>query len=164
MSVDQLNSRCASSAVLPATAKGVMTLLKAYKIPIEGKRVLVVGKSMLVGRPVAMLLLHEGATVTIAHSKTGDLAKVCRESDIIVVAVGKVNLITKDCVRPGQVIVDVGINSLGESRITGDVAFDEVSQIVHAISPVPGGAGPMTITSLFENLVRTAELKRPKKK
>ncbi len=161
------------SGAIPATAKGALSLLKHYKIEIEGKRALVIGKSMLVGRPAAMLLLHEGATVTIAHSKTKDLPKLCRDQDIIVVAVGKIGLITKECVKPGQTIVDVGINALegkalpeegAKQRIAGDVDFNEVSKIVAAISPVPGGAGPMTITSLFENLVRTAELKRPKKK
>lgn len=161
-----------TSGLTPATAKGALSLLKAYNVPIEGRRALVIGKSMLVGRPVAMLLLHEGATVTIAHSKTKDLPKVCRENDIIIVAVGRAGLITKECVKAGHVIVDVGINAVEgktlpeegvRQRIVGDVAFDEVSKTVDAISPVPGGVGPMTITSLFENLVKAATLKRPKR-
>ncbi|MES2408834.1 MAG: bifunctional 5,10-methylenetetrahydrofolate dehydrogenase/5,10-methenyltetrahydrofolate cyclohydrolase, partial [Patescibacteria group bacterium] len=154
------------SGILPATAKGVVTLLKYYGIEIEGKKVLVIGKSMLVGKPVAMLLLREGATITIAHSKTKDLKAAVKESDIVVVAVGKIGLITRDMVREGQVIVDVGINSIIDSsqaleesptrKLIGDVAFDEVKDIVYAISPVPGGAGPMTIASLFENLVEVS--------
>lgn len=152
------------TGLTPATPKGVISLLKHYGIELSGRRVIVIGKSLLVGRPVAMLLLHENATVTIAHSKTAELPKLCRDHDIIIVAVGRVGLITKDCVKKGQTVVDVGINSMGGSRITGDVAFDEVSKIVNAVSPVPGGVGPMTVASIFENLVRTAELKRPSKK
>jgi methylenetetrahydrofolate dehydrogenase (NADP+)/methenyltetrahydrofolate cyclohydrolase len=112
-----------------------------------------------------MLLLHENATVTIAHSKTVDLPKLCREHDIIVVAVGRAGLITRKCVRAGQTIVDVGTNAVtgskeleegGKKKLVGDVAFDEVSKIVSAISPVPGGVGPMTVATLFENLVKTS--------
>jgi len=157
------------SGVTPATPKGVISLLKEYGIEIFGKRALVVGKSLLVGRPAAMLLLREHATVTIAHSKTENLPALCREQDIIVVAVGRAGLITKDCVKKGQVIVDVGTNSIngektleegGKRKLVGDVAFDEVSKIVYAISPVPGGVGPMTVASLFENLVKVSAFKR----
>ncbi len=153
------------SGVTPATPKGVISLLKHYNIQIEGKRALVIGKSMLVGKPVSMLLLREGATVTIAHSKTENLKDVVKESDIVVVAVGKAGLITKEMVREGQVIVDVGTNSVegpktleevSTRKLVGDVAFDEVKDIVYAISPVPGGAGPMTVASLFENLVEVS--------
>lgn len=152
------------TGIVPATPKGVISLLKHYAIKLEGKRVIVIGKSMLVGRPVAMLLLHDNATVTIAHSRTADLPKICKDHDIIIVAVGRAGLVTREFVKKGQTVVDVGINSMGGSRITGDVEFDKVSKIVGAISPVPGGVGPMTVASLFENLVRTVELKRPKKR
>ncbi len=161
-----------TAGMTPATPKGVISLLKYYGVEMEGKRALVVGKSMLVGRPAAMLLLHEGATVTIAHSKTRDLPKLCREQDIIVSAAGRAGLITRECAKAGQTIVDVGTNAVtgpkeleegGKRRLVGDVAFAEVSEIVSAISPVPGGVGPMTVASIFENLVRTAEFKRLKK-
>ncbi|MES2223832.1 MAG: bifunctional 5,10-methylenetetrahydrofolate dehydrogenase/5,10-methenyltetrahydrofolate cyclohydrolase [Patescibacteria group bacterium] len=152
------------SGVTPATPKGVISLLKHYGIQIQGKRAVVVGKSMLVGKPVSMLLLREGATVTIAHSKTENLKDVVKENDIVVVAVGRAGLITKEMVREGQVIIDVGTNSVeGKTleeiptrKLVGDVAFDEVKDIVYAISPVPGGAGPMTVASLFENLVEVS--------
>lgn len=153
------------SGMTPATPKGVMSLLKHYGIQIEGKRALVIGKSLLVGKPLAMLLLREGGTVTIAHSKTENLGDIVRENDIVAVAVGKAGLITKDMVRPGQTIVDVGTNSiLGPKtleevetrKLVGDVDFNEVKEIVHAISPVPGGVGPMTVASLFENLVKVS--------
>lgn len=150
------------TGILPATPKGVMALLRNYDIEIEGKKALVIGKSLLVGRPVAMLLLHSNATVTIAHSKTKNLPELIKENDIIVVAVGKAGLITKDCVREGQVIVDVGTNAVeGQKtleetptrKLVGDVDFPEVSKMVAALSPVPGGVGPMTVASLFSNLV-----------
>lgn len=149
--------------LLPATAKGVMSLLDFYKIPLEGKRALVIGRSLLVGKPVAMLLLKRNATVTIAHSKTKNLKTLFKEHDIVVVAVGKAHLITKEHVKSGQVIVDVGTNAVkgaktleeigGKRKLVGDVKFDDVSKIVKAISPVPGGVGPMTVASIFQNLV-----------
>ncbi|HYC34490.1 MAG TPA: bifunctional 5,10-methylenetetrahydrofolate dehydrogenase/5,10-methenyltetrahydrofolate cyclohydrolase, partial [Candidatus Paceibacterota bacterium] len=144
---------------IPATAKGVMTMLKSYKISLEGKRALVIGRSMLVGRPVALLLLNENATVTIAHSKTKNLKKLCLESDIIVAAVGSPKMIKKGFFKKGQVIVDVGINAVGNPKeggsrkLVGDVDFNEAMKVVSYISPVPGGAGPMTVVSLFENLL-----------
>jgi methylenetetrahydrofolate dehydrogenase (NADP+) / methenyltetrahydrofolate cyclohydrolase len=150
------------SGIIPATPKGVMSLLREYKIALEGKRVLVIGRSLLVGRPMAMLLLKDNATVTIAHSKTQKLKDLINESDIVVVAVGRAGLITKDMVKEGQVIVDVGTNSVAGPKtleeveirkLVGDVDFEEVSKIVHALSPVPGGVGPMTVASLFQNLV-----------
>lgn len=152
------------TGIVPATPKGVMSLLREYKIPLEGKRAVVVGRSLLVGRPMAMLLLKENATVTIAHSKTQNLKEIVKQSDIVIVAVGCAGLITKDFVREGQVIVDVGTNSVvGKTleevetrKLVGDVAFDEVKDIVYALSPVPGGVGPMTVASLFENLVEVS--------
>lgn len=152
------------TGIIPATPKGVMSLLREYKIPLEGKRAIVVGRSLLVGRPMAMLLLKENATVTIAHSKTQNLKDLVKESDIVIVAVGYAGLVTKDFAREGQVIVDVGTNSVvGKTleevetkKLVGDVVFDDVKDIVSAISPVPGGVGPMTVASLFENLVEVA--------
>lgn len=152
------------TGIVPATPKGVMSLLREYRIPLEGKRVVVVGRSLLVGRPMAMLLLKENATVTIAHSKTQNLKDTVRGCDIVIVAVGHAGLITNDFVREGQVIVDVGTNSVvGKTleevetrKLVGDVVFEEVKNIVAAISPVPGGVGPMTVASLFENLVEVS--------
>lgn len=158
------------SAFVPATAKGIITILQYYKIPIRGKKAAVVGRSKLVGAPVALLLKNLGATVEVGHSQTPDLTKVTKPADIIVVAVGSQNLITKNHVSPGQTVIDVGINVLDSAskarlwktekpgfneprKLTGDVNFDEVSEIVDAISPVPGGVGPMTVASLFENLL-----------
>lgn len=149
-------------AIIPATAKGVISILNFYKIKVGGKKTAVVGRSKLVGTPVAALLRNMGASVEIGHSKTEDLTKVTKGADIIVVAVGKPNLITKDHVSPGQVIIDVGINIVNpdepstinhQHSLVGDVNFEEVSPIVSAITPVPGGIGPMTVASLFENLL-----------
>ncbi|MEX0930637.1 MAG: bifunctional 5,10-methylenetetrahydrofolate dehydrogenase/5,10-methenyltetrahydrofolate cyclohydrolase [Candidatus Paceibacterota bacterium] len=150
------------SGFIPATAKGISSLLDAYNIDVGGKLVTVVGRSMLVGKPTALLMLARDATVTIAHRKTADLAAATRGADILIVAAGKPGLIGKDHVREGQVVVDVGINlATGESldeeipgkKFVGDVDFDAVEGVVSAISPVPGGVGPMTVLSLFENCV-----------
>jgi len=152
------------SGIIPATPKGVMSLLREYKVSLEGKRVAVVGRSLLVGRPMAMLLLKENATVTIAHSKTLNLKDIIKESDIVVVAVGKAGIVTKEMVKEGQIIVDVGTNSVvGKTleevearKLVGDVVFDDVKDVVSMISPVPGGVGPMTVASLFENLAEVS--------
>ncbi len=153
--------------LLPATAKGVLTLLKKNKIQLEGKRALVIGRSLLVGKPVAMLLIRENATVTIAHRKTKNLKELCKESDIIIAAAGKAGLIGKDSLKKGQVVVDVGTNAVkgpktieevAKTKMVGDVNFEEAKKIVAAISPVPGGVGPMTVVSLFENLVEAYNL------
>jgi 5,10-methylene-tetrahydrofolate dehydrogenase/methenyl tetrahydrofolate cyclohydrolase len=151
---------------VPATTKGVLALLKQYQIELKGKKVLMIGRSMLVGKPTAIALLNEHATVTIAHSKTADLKKETLAADIIIVAIGKARYIGADYVRAGQVIVDVGINLdsvglkeeiSGKRKLVGDVDFDAVKDIVDAISPVPGGVGAMTVASLFENLVEAWE-------
>ncbi|MEK7581619.1 MAG: bifunctional 5,10-methylenetetrahydrofolate dehydrogenase/5,10-methenyltetrahydrofolate cyclohydrolase [Patescibacteria group bacterium] len=163
------------NAIIPATAKGVISILNFYKIKVSGKKATVVGRSKLVGAPVATLLKNLGATVEIGHSKTPDLTAVTKPADIIVVAVGKPNLISKEHVSKGQAIVDVGINVVerqqetsdkrqegkenkrpmanGKRLLVGDVNFSEVQPIVSAITPVPGGIGPMTVASLFENLL-----------
>lgn len=142
--------------IVPATAKGVVTLLKEHDVPMKGKHVVIVGRSLLVGKSAGLLFLNNDATVTICHRYTEDLKPYTTTADILVVAVGKPNLITRDHVKEGQVIVDVGITALGDGdkKITGDVDFEEVKDIVSAISPVPGGVGPMTVLSLFENLLR----------
>jgi methylenetetrahydrofolate dehydrogenase (NADP+)/methenyltetrahydrofolate cyclohydrolase len=135
---------------VPATPYGIIELLVKNHVEIAGKRAVVVGRSNIVGKPVAMLLLDRDATVTIAHSKTKNLAEVTREADILVVAVGRANLITADMVRPGAVVVDVGINR-DDGKLCGDVDFEKVKDIANYISPVPGGVGPMTIAMLLVN-------------
>lgn len=143
-------------AIVPATAKGVIEILNFYNIEVKNKKATVIGRSKLVGAPVAFLLKNMGAAVEVGHSKTPDIKTVTKPANIIIVAVGKPNLITKDHVSPGQTIIDVGINVEeidGQRKLKGDVNFDEVSEIVGAITPVPGGVGPMTVASLFENLL-----------
>ena len=138
--------------IVPCTPKGIMTLLDEYHVDLAGKNAVVIGRSMLVGKPIALLLLQRNATVTIAHSKTKNLKELCLNSDIIVAAVGKPKMITADMVKEGAVIIDVGINRL-QDTIVGDVDFYNVSKIAYRITPVPGGVGPMTIASLLQNVV-----------
>lgn len=139
------------------TPAGVMRLLQRYNIALEGKQAVVIGRSILVGKPVALMLLEQNATVILAHSRTQDLVAVCRQADIIVAAVGKPQMITREMVKPGAVVVDVGINRIttseGKSRLVGDVAFTEVSKVASYITPVPGGIGPMTVAMLLSNTV-----------
>ena len=141
------------------TPAGVMRLLKEYNIPLVGKKAVVVGRSILVGKPVALMLLEQNATVIMAHSRTQDLAQVCRQADILVAAVGKPEMITRDMVKEGAVVIDVGINRVevegGKSKLVGDVAFDEVAPIASYITPVPGGIGPMTVAMLLSNTVQS---------
>lgn len=137
---------------IPATTKGIISLLDFYKIPIEGKKVVIVGRSLIVGRPTALAFLNRNATVTICHSKTKKLKTEVKSADIVIVAIGEPNFIKKSFVKPGQIIIDVGITKLGD-RLLGDVDFKSVSRIVRAITPVPGGVGPMTVVSLFDNLL-----------
>jgi methylenetetrahydrofolate dehydrogenase (NADP+)/methenyltetrahydrofolate cyclohydrolase len=139
--------------VVPATAKGILTMLKDSKIEVASKHVVIVGRSVLVGRSLSQLLLNQDATVTVCHSKTKDLALITKSADIIITATGFPKLITQEHVSKGQVVIDVGITSTGE-LLEGDVDFEEVSKIVSHISPVPGGVGPMTVLSLFENLIK----------
>ncbi len=140
------------------TPGGVMRLLAEYQLEIKGKHAVVVGRSILVGKPLALMLLAADATVTIAHSRTPDIAAVCREADILVAAVGRTQMITAAMVKPGGVVIDVGINriedpSTGKSRLVGDVDFDGVKDVASWITPVPGGVGAMTVTMLLENTV-----------
>ena len=137
-------------ALRPCTPSGVMELLAAYDIPVTGANAVVVGRSDIVGKPVALLLLHQSATVTIAHSRTRDLPGVCRGADILVAAVGRARMITGDMVKPGATVIDVGINRTDDG-IVGDVDFASASEVAGAITPVPGGVGPMTIACLIRN-------------
>ncbi len=141
---------CGKEGFVPATPKGIITLLDEYDIDITGKHAVVIGRSNIVGKPMSMLLLNKNATVTIAHSKTTDLDKITKQADILVVAIGKAKYITKEMVKPGAIVIDVGINRM-ENHIHGDVDFEEVSQIASYITPVPGGVGPLTIVTLLEN-------------
>lgn len=140
--------------VLPCTPKGIIKLLHFVGVDIAGKEAVVVGRSNIVGQPVAKLLLDANATVTVAHSKTKNLAQITRRADILVVAVGRERFVTADMVRPGAVVIDVGVNRDSRNgKLCGDVDFDEVQHVAAAITPVPGGVGPMTITCLMENTV-----------
>ncbi len=136
---------------LPCTPAGVMELIDATGIEVSGKKCVVIGRSNIVGKPMAMLLLHRSGTVTICHSRTKDLPSVTREADILVAAVGKANFVTADMVKEGAVVIDVGINRLDNGKLSGDVDFDAVAPKASWITPVPGGAGPMTIAMLMQN-------------
>jgi methylenetetrahydrofolate dehydrogenase (NADP+)/methenyltetrahydrofolate cyclohydrolase len=137
-----------------ATPAGIMEILRAYEIPLLGARAVVVGRSNIVGKPMALLLLGEHATVTVCHSRTRDLAAVVREADVVVAAVGRAGMVTRDMVKEGAAVVDVGINRV-EGKVVGDVAED-VGEVAGFLTPVPGGVGPMTIASLLRNTVRAA--------
>ena len=146
---------------LPCTPAGVMELLHRTGINVEGKECVVIGRSNIVGKPMAMLLLHENATVTICHSRTRDLADVCRRADVLVAAVGKAGFVTPDMVKEGAVVIDVGMNRNAEGKLCGDVdpAVDEVAGY---LTPVPGGVGPMTIAMLLKNTVTSAKRRAAK--
>jgi methylenetetrahydrofolate dehydrogenase (NADP+)/methenyltetrahydrofolate cyclohydrolase len=144
-------------APLPCTPAGVMELLHASGIEPAGKRAVVIGRSNIVGKPMAALLLQAHATVTICHSRTADLAAVCHEADILVAAVGRARLVTPDYVKPGAAVIDVGMNRV-DGVLCGDVDFDAVRAVAGHITPVPGGVGPMTIAMLLDNTLRAAQL------
>ena len=144
---------------LPCTPAGVMELLKFYNIEIEGKECVVVGRSNIVGKPMAMLLLSKNGTVTICHSRTKNIKDVTANADILVVAIGKPRFVGEDMVKDGAVVIDVGINRTDEGKLVGDVDFDAVSKKASFITPVPGGVGPMTITMLLKNTLTAAKLK-----
>ena len=141
---------------LPCTPAGVMALLERSGIEISGKECVVVGRSNIVGKPQAMLLLHANGTVTVCHSRTKNLAEVCRRADILVAAIGKADFFTADMVKEGAVVIDVGMNRRADGKLTGDVDFDSVSPKASYITPVPGGVGPMTITMLMQNTLTAA--------
>lgn len=140
---------------VPCTPLGVVKLLEAYKIPIEGRHAVIIGRSNIVGKPMAMLLLSKNATVTICHSKTQNLAALTSQADILVAAVGKANFVTADMVKPGAVVVDVGINRV-DGKLVGDVDAQSVSEIASYLTPVPGGVGQMTIAMLLANTLQAA--------
>lgn len=142
---------------LPCTPAGVMELLKEYNINAEGKQCVVVGRSNIVGKPMAMLLLHKNGTVTICHSRTNNLSEICKSADILVAAVGKANFITADMVKDGAVVIDVGMNRNEEGKVCGDVSNDVMEKASY-MTPVPGGVGPMTITMLMKNTIKAAKL------
>ena len=137
------------------TPAGIVQLLKRYNIPIEGKECVVVGRSNIVGKPIAMLMLRENATVTVCHSRTKDLKEITKRADILIVAIGKPKFITKEYVKEGAVVIDVGIHRNEDNKLCGDVDFDDVIEKVSAITPVPGGVGPMTIAMLMYNCVES---------
>jgi methylenetetrahydrofolate dehydrogenase (NADP+)/methenyltetrahydrofolate cyclohydrolase len=140
----------------PCTPVGCLELLERHGVELAGKRAVVIGRSQLVGKPLAALFLRRDATVTVCHSRTKDLPAVCREAEILVAAVGRPELVRRDWVRPGAVVLDVGINRGAGGKLCGDVAFDEVRAVAGAITPVPGGIGPMTIALLLQNTLRAA--------
>lgn len=143
---------------LPCTPAGVMELIHRAGITVEGKNCVVIGRSNIVGKPMAMLLLHENGTVTICHSKTRNLKEICAQADILVAAVGRPKFVTADMVKPGACVIDVGINRDANGKLCGDVDFEAVEPIAGAITPVPGGVGPMTIAMLLKNTVMAAKM------
>ena len=143
---------------LPCTPSGCMDLIDSTGVPVEGKRCVVIGRSNIVGKPMAMLLLHRNGTVTICHSKTKNLKEICREADILVAAVGRPNFVTADMVKEGAVVIDVGMNRLENGKLCGDVDFEGVSKVAGWITPVPGGVGPMTIATMMRNTLTAAKL------
>lgn len=146
-------------AFLPCTPAGVMELIKSTGVDISGKECVVIGRSNIVGKPMAMLLLHKNGTVTICHSKTKNLAEVCRRADILVAAVGRANFVTADMIKEGAVVIDVGMNRLENGKLCGDVNFAECFEKAGYITPVPGGVGPMTIAMLMRNTLTSAKIK-----
>ena len=146
--------------LVPCTPKGSMKLIALSGVPLKGARAVVLGRSVLVGRPVAALLTSADATTTIAHSRTRDLADECRRADILVAAVGRPEMVPGEWIKPGAVVIDVGINRLADGRLVGDVAYEACAAVASAITPVPGGVGPMTIACLLENTVEAAVARR----
>lgn len=142
---------------VPCTPAGIMELIAESNVEIEGKNCVVIGRSNIVGKPMSMLLLHKNGTVTTCHSRTKDLKDVTKQADILVAAVGRANFVTADMVKPGAVVIDVGMNRLEDGRLVGDVAYDEVEKVAGAITPVPGGVGPMTIAMLMQNTLTAAK-------
>lgn len=144
-------------SLLPCTPAGVIELIKRSGVDISGKHAVVIGRSNIVGKPVAMLLLRENATVTICHSKTANMEELCNQADILVVAIGKPKAITSKFVKPGAIVIDVGINRLSDGKLAGDVDYDDCLETAGYITPVPGGVGPMTITMLMKNTITSAK-------
>ena len=145
---------------LPCTPAGIIEMLKRTDVEISGKECVVIGRSNIVGKPMSMFMLKENATVTIAHSRTKDLKEVTKRADILIAAIGKAKFVTADYVKEGAVIIDVGMDRDENGKLCGDVDFDSVSQVASAITPVPGGVGPMTVTMLLVNCLRSVELNK----
>ena len=143
---------------LPCTPAGIIALLDYYKVNIEGKNCVVIGRSNIVGKPMSLLLTERNGTVTLCHSRTQGLKEICKNADLIVVAIGKAEFLTADMVKEGAVVIDVGINRLADGRLVGDVHFDQVKEVASMITPVPGGVGPMTITMLLYNTLSAAKM------
>ena len=164
INVGRIALRGLAPVFVPCTPAGIMEMLKEYNAPIQGANAVVIGRSNIVGMPVSLLLTKENATVTICHSKTRDLATITRNADILIAAIGKPGFVTADMVKPGAYVIDVGINSVDDPsrksgyRLVGDVAYDEVVEVAGAITPVPGGVGPMTIAMLLKNTMHALEL------
>ena len=144
---------------LPCTPAGVMALIERSGIDVCGKKCVVIGRSNIVGKPMAMLLLHSHGTVTICHSRTQNLAEICKEADILVAAIGKADFVGADMIKEGAVVIDVGMNRKADGKLTGDVNFAEAEPLASYITPVPGGVGPMTITMLMQNTLTAAKNK-----
>ena len=142
--------------MVPCTPAGIMALLDAYDVDLEGKRAVIIGRSNIVGKPMAQLLLDKDATVTLTHSRTRNLEELAREADVLIVAIGRPEFVTKDFVKEGAVVIDVGINRTPEGKLVGDVAYDQVAPVASLITPVPGGVGPMTIALLLEQTYQAA--------
>ncbi|MDE7295059.1 MAG: bifunctional methylenetetrahydrofolate dehydrogenase/methenyltetrahydrofolate cyclohydrolase FolD [Oscillospiraceae bacterium] len=147
-------------AFLPCTPAGVMELIASTGVEVEGKNCVVIGRSNIVGKPMAMLLLHKNGTVTITHSRTKNLKEICAGADILVAAVGKAGFVTEDMVKPGAVVIDVGMNRNAEGKLCGDVDFEACKEKARYITPVPGGVGPMTIAMLMRNTLTAARIQR----
>lgn len=143
---------------ISCTPFGIMKMFEEYNIDLTGKNAVVIGRSNIVGKPMAQCLLNKNATVTICHSKTKNIGKITKNADIIVSAVGKINMVTKEMVKPGAVVIDVGMNRNEEEKLVGDVDFENVSKVSSYITPVPGGVGPMTIAMLLNNVVKATKL------
>lgn len=142
--------------MVPCTPSGIMELLREYNVNLEGKHAVIIGRSNIVGKPMAQLLLDKNATVTLTHSRTRQLEEVCRCADVLIVAIGQGHFITKQYIKEGAIVIDVGMNRDDNGKLIGDVAFDEVAEVAAKITPVPGGVGPMTITMLLEQTYQSA--------
>lgn len=151
------NLLAGTADMIPCTPYGIMKMFEAYNIDLEGKEAVVIGRSNIVGKPMSLLLLEKNATVTITHSRTKDLASVAKKADILVVAIGRGEFVTKEFVKEGAVVIDVGMNRNAEGNLVGDVKFDEVEPLASYITPVPGGVGPMTITMLMQQTLEAAK-------
>ncbi|OQX61845.1 MAG: bifunctional methylenetetrahydrofolate dehydrogenase/methenyltetrahydrofolate cyclohydrolase [Anaerolinea sp. 4484_236] len=167
INIGRLAQKGRESLFVPCTPDGCIYLLDSVGAELEGANAVVLGRSNIVGMPLALLLVKRNATVTICHSRTKDLPAICREADILIAAVGRVEMVKKDWVKPGAIVIDVGTHRIDDDTkekgyyLTGDVAFEEVSEVAGAISPSPGGVGPMTIAMLMRNTLRAAEIQDP---